>query len=129
MLEEIYQQFAQCKMWEEKYRLLVKLGKMLPLLSNEARAQLPEISGCESRLWFDFSLEPRQVQCASEARLMQGILFVIKTALEEKSEQALRAWTLEEMFDELGIAKHLTATRQNGLMQIQAKITQQLQAK
>lgn len=129
MLEEIYQQFAQCKMWEEKYRLLVKLGKMLPLLSNEVRAQLPEISGCESRLWFTFSCSPRRVNCFSEARLMQGILFIVKTALEEKSEDELRTWRLADMLDELGIAKHLTATRQNGLIQIQAKITQELQEK
>ncbi|MCK3655390.1 hypothetical protein A4G19_06380 [Pasteurellaceae bacterium Macca] len=121
-LADIYAQFAQCKMWEERYRLLIKFSRQLPQLDAETLAALPEISGCESRLWFHFTLEPRQVQAYSDARLMQGLLWIITLALQEKSAQALTEFDLRALFDDLHITHHLTHTRLNGLAQIEKRV-------
>ena len=55
----------------------------------------------------------------SDARLMQGILMIVQTALLEKNEAELADFKLQQMFDELKITPHLTSTRLNGLQQIQ----------
>lgn len=118
MLADIYTKFENCKSWEERYRLLIQLSRELPKPSEERLAELPEIEGCESRLWFEFQLTPRKVIAYSDARLMQGILVIVVTALTEKSEEELRTFDLKTMFDELKISPHLTSTRLNGLGQI-----------
>lgn len=59
-LTEIYQKFERCKSWEERYRLLIQLSRLLPKPSEQELAQIAEIEGCESRLWFEFQAEPRK---------------------------------------------------------------------
>lgn len=121
-LAEIYEKFALCKSWEERYRLLIQLSRQLPKLSEAELANVPEIHGCESRLWFAFEKNPRKVTAYSDARLMQGILMIVQTALLEKNEAELADFNLQQMFDELKITPQLTSTRLNGLQQIQALI-------
>ena len=119
---EIQEKFALCKSWEERYRLLIQLSRQLPKLSETELQNIPEIHGCESRLWFEFVKHPRKVTAYSDARLMQGILMIAQTALLEKSDAELANFNLQQMFDELKITPHLTSTRLNGLQQIQALI-------
>ena len=121
-LAEIYEKFALCKSWEERYRLLIQLSRQLPKLSETELQNVPEIHGCESRLWFAFKKSPRKVLVYSDARLMQGILMIVQTALLEKSEAELANFNLQQIFDELKITPHLTSTRLNGLQQIQGVI-------
>ncbi|MDD0823268.1 SufE family protein [Mannheimia sp. AT1] len=121
-LVEIYDKFNDCKSWEERYRLLIQLSRLLPKPSEEELVLLPEIEGCESRLWFQFQCSPRKVVAYSDARLMQGILMIVVTALDEKSEEELRDIDLKTIFDELKISPNLTSTRLNGLSQIQKQI-------
>lgn len=121
---EIQQQFALCKSWEERYRLLIQLSRTLPKPNEEELAKLPEIHGCESRLWFTFQHAPFNIQAYSDARLMQGILAVIIALLHEKSDEERRELDLQAVFDELKIATHLTSTRLNGIQQINRLITE-----
>lgn len=119
ILDTIYQQFSECKSWEERYRLLIKLSRQLPKPSDDELANLPEIHGCESRLWFFFQRSPRKIVAYSDARLMQGLLMIVQTALAEKSDEELQHFDLQALFDDLQITRHLTSTRLNGLKQIQ----------
>ena len=121
-LAEIYENFALCKSWEERYRLLIQLSRQLPKLSEAELQNVSEIHGCESRLWFAFEKSPRKVLAYSDARLMQGILMIIQTALLEKSDAELAEFNLQRLFDDLKITPHLTSTRLNGLQQIQGVI-------
>lgn len=117
---QIKTQFAECKSWEERYRLLIQLSRQLPPLNDDELAKLPEIEGCESRLWFNFTLSPREIVAYSDARLMQGLLAILKIALAEQSASDLQQFDIQALFDELQITRHLTSTRLNGLKQIQA---------
>ncbi|WP_150539286.1 SufE family protein [Actinobacillus vicugnae] len=117
-LSDIYQKFDICKSWQERYRLLIQLSRQLAKPSEQELAELPEIHGCESRLWFKFQAYPRQVQAYSDARLMQGILFIVVTLLNEANDSQLATLNLSKIFEQLKISQHLTSTRLNGLMQI-----------
>lgn len=119
---QIKTQFAECKSWEERYRLLIQLSRQLPPLNDDELAKLPEIEGCESRLWFNFTLSPREIVAYSDARLMQGLLAILKLALAEQSASDLQQFDIQALFNELQITRHLTSTRLNGLKQIQAVV-------
>ncbi|WGE46677.1 SufE family protein [Actinobacillus equuli] len=117
-LADIYQKFELCKSWEERYRLLIQLSRQLAKPTEEELAQLPEIHGCESRLWFEFQATPRKVRAYSDARLMQGILFIVVTLLNEVDSAQLAHVDLTQLFEQLKISQNLTSTRLNGLQQI-----------
>lgn len=116
---EIQQQFSFCQSWEERYRLLIQLSRTLPKPTEAELAELPEIHGCESRLWFKFNSEPRQVQAYSDARLMQGLLAIIIAYVGELSVKELAQADLQALFSCLKITNNLTSTRLNGIQQIQ----------
>lgn len=121
---EIEQQFSLCKSWEERYRLLIQLSRNLPKYTEDELAALPEIHGCESRLWFAFQAEPRQIQAYSDARLMQGLLVIAIAFINEIPTPELTKVDLQAVFNQLNIAKNLTNTRLNGLKQISEIIQQ-----
>lgn len=118
-LHEIYRQFSDCKNWEERYRLLIQFSRLLAKPSEEQLAAWQEVHGCESRLWFEFSSSPRKVQAYSDARLMQGMLWVLTVALAEKSLEELADFSIQTLFDELQITRHLSSSRLHGLKQIE----------
>lgn len=120
--DEITQQFQLCKNWEDRYRLLIRFSRLLPKPSETELLKMTEISGCESRLWFHFQKTPREVQSYSEARLMQGILFILNTRLQECSDEQIAAFDVQAVCNELQIAKHLTSTRLNGLKNIESLV-------
>ncbi len=122
---EIIEQIQQAKNWEERYRLLIQAGKNLPQPTENELAQWTEIQGCEVRLWCKISASldrTLQLQAYSEARIMNGLLFLLINAVNEKPLDELQQFDITIFFTELGIAQRLSSTRLNGLKQIEQSI-------
>ena len=60
---------------EDKYRQLILLGKKLPTLTDERKAQAHEIAGCENRVWLAMRRTPR-AGCTSLATAKEGLCAV-----------------------------------------------------
>lgn len=54
--ETLRNTFAPLSQWEDKYRQLIMLGKQLPALPDELKAQAKEIAGCENRVWLGYTV-------------------------------------------------------------------------
>ncbi len=122
---EIIEQIQQAKNWEERYRLLIQAGKNLPQPTENELAHWTEIQGCEVRLWCKISASldrTLQLQAYSEARIMNGLLFLLINAVNEKPLDELQQFDITIFFTELGIAQRLSSTRLNGLKQIEQSI-------
>ena len=116
--ETLRKQFAALSQWEEKYRQLILLGKQLPALSEDLKAQAREIPGCENRVWLGYSLEADGTLHFfgdSEGRIVRGLLAVLLTAAEGKRPEAILAASPLDFFDELGLRGQLSASRSQGL--------------
>jgi cysteine desulfuration protein SufE len=107
--ETLRQTFIPLTQWEDKYRQLIMLGKQLPVLSDELKAQAKEIAGCENRVWLGVTASGDKLHFFgdSEGRIVRGLLAVLLTAVEGKSA--------EHLFDELGLRGQLSASRSQGL--------------
>ena len=118
MLENI----KQAKNWEDRYRFIIQAGKHLPQPSPDELAQMQSIQGCESGLWFmpiPQHDDTFQFQAYSEARIMNGLLWLLLQNINGQTRNQLQQFNIRQFFDELGIASRLTATRLNGLKQIE----------
>ena len=72
---------------EDKYRQLIMLGKQLPALPDELKAQAKEIAGCENRVWLGYTVAENGKMHFfgdSEGRIVRGLLAVLLTAVEGK---------------------------------------------
>ena len=116
--ETLKQTFAPLLQWEDKYRKLILLGKQLPALSDERKAQAKEISGCENRVWLGCTVSGEKLHFFgdSEGRIVRGLLAVLLTAVEGKSAAELLTHSPLELFDELGLRAQLSASRGQGLV-------------
>ena len=118
----IEQQLAETKHWEERYRLIIQVGKNLPEPSEEEFATMQSIPGCEVQVWFKFTEKTDRTfhfQAYSEARIMNGLLWILLQRIENQTAEALRQFDLTAYFNELGIAQRLSSTRLNGLKHIE----------
>ena len=118
----IEQQLAETKNWEERYRLIIQAGKNLPEPSKEEFATMQSIPGCEVQVWFKFTEKTDRTfhfQAYSEARIMNGLLWILLQHIENKSAEQLRHFDLTAYFTQLGIAQRLSTTRLNGLKHIE----------
>ncbi|MEL0552680.1 cysteine desulfurase sulfur acceptor subunit CsdE [Raoultella lignicola] len=111
------QTFLPLTQWEDKYRQLILLGKKLPTLSDELKAQAREIAGCENRVWLGYQEVDGRLHFFgdSEGRIVRGLLAVLLTAVEGKSAAELLAQDPLALFDELGLRGQLSASRSQGL--------------
>lgn len=116
--ETLKQTFAPLLQWEDKYRQLILLGKQLPALSDERKAQVKEISGCENRVWLGCTVSGEKLHFFgdSEGRIVRGLLAVLLTAVEGKSAAELLTHSPLALFDELGLRAQLSASRGQGLV-------------
>ena len=118
MLENI----KQAKNWEDRYRFIIQAGKHLPQPSPDELAQMRSIQGCEAGLWFKAIPQNDgtfQFQAYSEARIMNGLLWLLLQHINGKTREQLQQFNIRQFFDELGIASRLSETRLNGLKQIE----------
>lgn len=110
--------FLPLTQWEDKYRQLILLGKQLPALSDELKAQAKEIAGCENRVWLGFTRSANGTMHFfgdSEGRIVRGLLAVLLTAVDGKSASELQARSPLVLFDELGLRTQLSASRSQEL--------------
>ena len=118
----IEQQLRNATTWEERYRLIIQAGKNLPMPNENELTQMDSIPGCEVQVWFKFTEKNDRTfhfQAYSEARIMNGLLWILLQHIENKSAEQLRQFDLTAYFIHLGIAQRLSTTRLNGLKHIE----------
>lgn len=117
----IRQQFAAANGWENQYRLIIQLGKQLPALPGEWQQEEFRLKGCESQAWLkgEKSEDDRwHFACDSDARIVRGLIVIVLAALNHQTANAIQAFDMDTYFSELGLEKHLSPSRGNGLRAI-----------
>lgn len=126
--EGIRRQFAAAHGWENQYRLIIQLGKLLPALPPEWQQEEFHLKGCESLAWLKGeSTEDGcwHFACDSDARIVRGLIVIVLAALNHQSAEVIQAFDMEAYFTELGLEKHLSPSRGNGLRAIVLAIREQ----
>lgn len=121
------EQLKQAKNWEDRYRLIIQAGKNLARPSDDELAQMQPITGCEAQMWFQIIPQNDrtfQFKAFSEARIMNGLLWILLQNIQGKTADELHDFDLTAFFTELGIAQRLSETRLNGLNQIGQQLKQ-----
>ena len=109
-------EFSELEEWEDKYSLLIKMGKELGELDPEIKIEKNKISGCQSQVWMHAKLDDEKmiIYGDSDAMIVKGLVaMLIKVYSNQKPEEILSS--PPEFLTKIGIDKHLSPTRKNGL--------------
>lgn len=111
--------------WEDRYKYIIDLGKELPPLDASVKDDTHLVRGCQSQVWID-SLEAEgklYFAADSDAFIVKGLLGVVLAAFNGKSPAEIVEFNIDEYFERLGLMRHLSMTRGNGLKAMVARIT------
>ncbi|MDP5071818.1 MAG: SufE family protein, partial [Congregibacter sp.] len=103
--------------WEDRYRYIIDLGRELPVMPEELRTEQRLVRGCQSQVWIDVSEEQDRLQLSvdSDAFIVKGLLAVVLAAFNNKPPAEILNFDINAYFEELGLMRHLSLSRGNGL--------------
>ncbi|KLN62810.1 cysteine desulfurase sulfur acceptor subunit CsdE [Vibrio sp. VPAP30] len=124
--DDIAQTMQDFKSWEDRYRQVIQWGKKLPAMPEEFKSEQVTVSGCESTVWLvSKNLDGKWYFCAdSDARIVRGLIALVLAAFDGKSSQEIQSFDIDAYFAQLGLVKHLSPSRGNGLNAIVEQIKQ-----
>ncbi|HEX8665317.1 MAG TPA: SufE family protein [Beijerinckiaceae bacterium] len=133
-IEEILANFELLDDWEERYRYLIELGRMMPPLPGEARTDANKVMGCASQVWLETKPERANGDIAlnlrgdSDAHIVRGLIALLVALLSGRPAAAVAETDPQETFRALGLAEHLTPQRSNGLRSMVERIKRDARA-
>lgn len=119
----IRDEFAFFSDWSERYQYLIDLGRKLPPLPAAQRIEAHRLLGCQSMVWIVASGNVARLEftAASDSAIVSGLIFLALRVYSGRSAAEIIA--IEPTFvDDIGLARHLSPTRNNGLSALLAFI-------
>lgn len=109
--------------WSERYQYLIDLGRKLPPFPDELKTDEHRLHGCQSMVWIVPSGDASKLDfaAASDSAIVSGLIYLALRVYSGRSAQEILA-TEPDYIAKIGLAKHLSPTRSNGLAALLAYI-------
>ncbi|NLW73088.1 MAG: SufE family protein [Chloroflexi bacterium] len=117
--------FNQLENWEEKYDYLIELGDSLPEMPAELKTADNLVKGCQSSVWFATRCEDGRlfIEADSDSLIIKGIVAILVQLLSGQPSSDIAHADLT-MFETLGLWRHLSSQRSNGVTAMMAHLKQ-----
>lgn len=116
--KEIVDEFVDIEDWMDRYGYIIDLGNALEPLPDDLKTPDRLIEGCQSRVWLDASLGADgtiHFRADSDAIIVKGIISLLVSVLDGHTPDEVLCADLH-FIDEIGLSRHLSPTRSNGLV-------------
>ncbi|GIX36372.1 MAG: hypothetical protein KatS3mg126_2151 [Lysobacteraceae bacterium] len=119
----IEEEFAFFSDWAERYQYLIDLGRRLPPFPEDWKIEAHRLTGCQSMVW----IVPRgdadrlEFAAASDSAIVSGLVYLALRVYSGRSAGEILA-TEADYIARIGLARHLSPTRSNGLAALLAFI-------
>ena len=119
----IKDEFAFFGDWSERYQYLIDLGRKLPPFPDAWKTEEHRLLGCQSMVWIVPSGDASKLDfaAASDSAIVSGLVFLALRVYSGRSAAEILA-TDPDYIGAIGLAKHLSPTRSNGLAALLAFI-------
>ena len=124
----IAEEFALFGDWSERYQYLIDLGRKLPPFPEEWKTEDRRLLGCQSKVWIVPSGDASRLDfaAASDSAIVSGLVYLALRVYSGRSAQEILD-TPADYISAIGLAKHLSPTRSNGLASLLASIRERAQ--
>ena len=112
----IIDDFSLLDNWLDRYQFLIDLGKGLPELKPEEMVDDNLLDGCQSRVWLiaEGDADAIELRANSDAAIVSGLIALLLKIYSGRSARDILE-TEPEFISALGLDRHLSPTRANGL--------------
>ncbi len=114
--QAIIEEFAFLGEWMDRYQHIIDMGRKLPDFPEEWKTEENRLHGCQSQVWLHAEQRDGRVyfQAISDSAIVSGLIaLLLRVYSGRRPEDILR--TPPDFIAEIGLARHLSPTRSNGL--------------
>ena len=124
----IKDEFAFFSDWSERYQYLIDLGRKLPAFPDEWKTEQHRLLGCQSMVWIvpQGNAQRLDFHATSDSAIVSGLIYLALRVYSGRSATDILATNADYIAD-IGLAKHLSPTRSNGLASLLAFIRETAQ--
>ena len=124
----IREEFAFFGDWSERYQYLIDLGRKLPAFPEDWKREEHRLLGCQSMVWIvpEGDAAKLDFHAVSDSAIVSGLIFLALRVYSGRSAADILAASPDYIAD-IGLAKHLSPTRSNGLASLLAFIRESAQ--
>ena len=128
-VEELIEEFSELEDWDERYDLIIDLGRELPPLQPEAQSEQNIVKGCMSTVWLvtevvDDTNNTIEIRADSDSIIVKGLIVILIAHYSGKSAQEILESDAIALFEKLGLNQHLSPQRRNGLFSMVKRLKQ-----
>jgi cysteine desulfuration protein SufE len=119
-IDELLEEFDFLGDWEDRCEYLIDLGMELPRLSESEKSEENRVHGCQSMVWMIVDVAKNdqtrlEIRADSDALIVRGLIAVLLTIYSGRTPKEILGTDVGELFTRLGLERHLSTTRRNGL--------------
>lgn len=110
--------------WLDKYQYIIDLGKSLPDIQTDLITDENLVEGCQSKVWLKATEQEGKLEFAatSDAAIVKGLIGVLTKLYNHSELSELSTRDANKDLEKLGLTKHLSMSRKNGLFAMVEKI-------
>jgi cysteine desulfuration protein SufE len=128
-IDEIRDNFALLDDWDDRYRYVIELGRMLEPMSEAEHSAANKVQGCASQVWLSKRIDRNNGNEPvlnylgdSDAHIVRGLIAILLTLYSGHTPQQILSTDAIALLDEFGFREHLTPQRSNGLRSMVERI-------
>jgi cysteine desulfuration protein SufE len=128
-IDEILDNFSLLDAWDDRYRYVIELGRMLAPLPEAERNTANKVQGCASQVWLSTHRRPNgeggpvlTFVGDSDAHIVRGLIAILFAIYSGKSAEEILGTDAVALFDRMGLREHLTPQRSNGFRSMVERI-------
>lgn len=114
--DAIREEFGYFADWAERYQYLIDLGHKLAAFPEHLKTDEHRLRGCQSLVWIVAEGDAGRLdfRAVSDSAIVSGLIFLALRVYSGRSASAILA-AQPDYIDAIGLARHLSPTRSNGL--------------
>ena len=114
--KELSDDFSLLENWEEQYEYLIEMGMDMPAMKPENKVDENLVKGCQSSVWFDVNCQDGMMvfEADSDSLVVKGMVAILYKLFNHQPAKDVLEADLS-LFEELGLWRHLSSQRSNGL--------------
>lgn len=135
-IDEIVENFTLLDEWDDRYRYVIELGRMLPPLPENAHTEANKVRGCASQVWLLTHVKPNGGPAGpilsfdgdSDAHIVRGLIAILLALYSGKHAKEILDTDALELFERIRLRDGLTPQRSNGLRSMVERIRAEAKA-
>ena len=128
--EEVVEDFEFLDDWEDRYRMVIEMGKAMEPLPDALKVPATKVDGCASQVWLHPRIEGGvyHFEGDSDAMILRGLIAVLHRLYDGLALADVLAVDAKAELARPGLNDHLSAQRSNGQRAMIERIREQAAA-